>query len=183
MRIQALNEELEQWCSGRMWQGRLVLVAWFAYMFFQYTRDPDYSGLLGALNLGIHELGHLVFGFCGEFLGVLGGTLLQCLAPVFGAVNFYRQGDFFGIAFSFAWLASNLFDVARYMGDARAMSLPLVSPFGAGVIHDWNYLLTRMGLLRYDTMLASLVRCLAVVFMLAGIIFGGWLVWKMIRHD
>jgi len=64
------------------------------------------------------------------------------LAPVAAAAVFWRQRDWFGIAFCWAWLATNLFSVATYVADARAQQLHLVSP-GAGsqdeIIHDWNF--------------------------------------------
>ncbi|MCK9603901.1 MAG: hypothetical protein M0R66_06065 [Candidatus Omnitrophica bacterium] len=174
-----IRQEALDWCKGKNWQWRLLILAWFAYVLFRHLNDPMYNSILGALNLGIHELGHFVFGFFGNFLGVLGGTLLQCFVPVLSVANFYRQRDFFAIALSFGWLSTNFFDVARYIADARAMELPLVSPFGMGVIHDWNHLLGRMGLLEYDHMFSFSIKVLAVISMLACLVAGGWLIWQM----
>ncbi|HYW09618.1 MAG TPA: hypothetical protein VE913_21830, partial [Longimicrobium sp.] len=46
-----------------------------------YLRDADAFGLLDSVDLPIHETGHLVFAPFGEFMGFLGGTLLQLILP------------------------------------------------------------------------------------------------------
>ena len=141
---------------------------------------PSYSSLISPLTLGIHELGHLALSFFGEFFGILGGTLFQVLAPILGLINFYRQEDFFALILCFGWLSTSLFDMAKYVADARAMNLPLVSPFGSdNVIHDWNYLFTRMGLLENDASIAFIVKCLATAAMLICLMGGFWLLWQM----
>lgn len=134
----SVRDEAAQWCRGKNWLIRLPLLGWFAHVLVKSLEDPSYQSILAGLNLGLHELGHLVFSFFGTFLNVLGGTLLEFLAPFLGMINFYRQKDFFAVALCFGWLATALFDIARYAADARAMSLPLVTPFGADpvVAHD-----------------------------------------------
>lgn len=137
-----------------------------------------YESIFKGLDLGIHEIGHVVFSPFGEFLAVAGGSILQCLVPIASMVMFFRQRDYFAIAFAWGWLAINLFDVATYAADARIMALPLVSPFAGGdePIHDWNYLLSHMHLLNLDTTIAMLIRLFAVFSMLLCLILGGWLV-------
>jgi len=150
----------------------------------RHWSNPEYRSILGPLNLGLHELGHFIFSFFGDFLGILGGTFFQVLAPLFGVVNFYRQSDFFAIALSFGWLSTSLFDVATYVADARAMNLTLVSPFGGDdVVHDWNYLLTRMGLLQQDALLAFIFKCAATLAMLICLIGGFWLLLQMMKES
>jgi len=170
------------WCAGRVPYGRALLLAYFLYIGVRHIASASYNSLFKMLNLGIHELGHFVFAFFGEFLQIAGGTILQCLVPIISMFMFYRQRDFFAIAIAFGWLSTNLFDVATYMADARDMMLPLVSPFGGeDIVHDWNYLLSALGLLEWDTRLAFLVRVAAVVSMLICLIFGGWLIGNMVK--
>lgn len=173
--------EARGWCRGRLWQGRVLLLAWFAYMLVHHLRDDEYTSLIGALNLGIHELGHLVTRPFGEWISIAGGTLVQCLVPVGSMFMFYRQRDFFAIAVAWGWLATNLFNVATYMADARSMALPLVSVGGGEAYHDWNYLLDSCGLLRFDKKLAFLVRGAATLSMLVCLVGGGWLVAWMLH--
>lgn len=175
--------EAVEWCRGKNWKWRSVLLFWFVYILFRHLSNPVYTSIVGWLNLGIHELGHLFFSFFGQFICTLGGTIFQCLAPVIGIANFYRQNDFFAIAFCFGWLSTNLFDVSRYVADARAMELPLAVLFGnENVIHDWNYLLGRMGILQFDAAIAFFIRILAVLSMFVCFFFGGWLLWQMKRN-
>lgn len=142
-----------------------------------------YISLLGGLNLGIHELGHLVFSPFGTFISILGGTFFQVSAPVISILNFYRQNDFFAISICFGWLSINFFEVSRYLADAQAMNLPLVSAMGAlNPIHDWNYILSRMNILQYDAALAFTLICAAVISMIICFILGSWLLWLMLKN-
>jgi len=176
----SLREQATDWCRGKNWWLRLPFLLFFGYVLVRHLADPLYSSILGGLNLGIHELGHIVFGFLGQTMAVAGGTLLQLLAPAIGMVNFYRQDDFFSIALCFGWLSTNLFSVATYAADARRLELPLVTPFGGGeVIHDWEFLLSRWDILQHDTLIAGIFRAGAVVSMAFCFIAGGWLLWIM----
>jgi len=177
-------EDARAWCKGRLPYFRLLLLVFFAYILIRHLGDSEYQSIFKPLNLGIHELGHVVFGIFGEFIGIAGGSLLQCLVPLASIAMFYSQRDYFAIAISFGWLSTNLFDVAVYLGDARAMDLPLVSPFaGDAIIHDWNYLLGAMGLLNADTTIAFLVRLAAIFSMLLCLIYGGWIIKQMFTTD
>ncbi len=174
-----------EWCKGRNWLARLPFLFWFGYCLVKYWIDSDYSTILSPLNLGIHELGHMVLSLFGTFIGVLGGTFFQLLAPVLSAINFYRQNDFFSVVLSFCWLSLNFFEVAIYAADARQMRLSLVSPFGAGedIVHDWNFILTGWNMLQYDTALAVLFRCCGTLLMLVSLAAGFWLLWQMKENN
>ena len=94
---------------------------------------------------------------------------------------FRKQREIFGLAVAGGWLATNLIDVAVYVGDARAMALPLVTVGGGDAKHDWHYLLGEMGLLRMDGVLEVVLRVLGVGVLIASLAFGAWLVGIMIR--
>lgn len=161
-----------------MW--RLPFLVWFGFVFVGHLKDPEHGSILSFLNLGIHELGHTVLMWAPQFVCVAGGTIAQLAAPIFGLWNFYRQDDFFSMALCFGWLSTNLFSVSNYMADATTMQLTLVSPFGSeGIIHDWNYLFTHMGLLAYDQQVAAVVYLIGIVSMLICFISGGLLLWQM----
>jgi len=168
---------------GRHWPMRLLFWLWLTWLTFHYTRDAGYSGLIGGLNLGVHEFGHLICSPFGQFINVLGGSLVQCLVPLISFVMFYRQEDYFAFSFSFVWLGTNLHGVARYVADARAMQLDLVSPFGGGdggVIHDWNWLLAKLGWLTHDHEIAAVLRVLAIACLWLGVAWGAYLLWHMV---
>ncbi len=148
--VSYLVADAREWAQGRLWWARLPLLIYLGYVLARHIADPAYRSMFGGINLGIHEIGHYVFAPLGDFFGAFGGTILQCLAPVISTAVFYRQRDYFAISFCFGWLSMNLFGVARYVGDARAMVLPLVTPGGGYAKHDWNYLLGRMHMLQFD---------------------------------
>jgi len=43
--------------------------------------DPTIYRFLDRVDLVFHEAGHVIFGFFGEFIGLLGGSLMQVLIP------------------------------------------------------------------------------------------------------
>jgi hypothetical protein len=137
------------------------------------TLNNTLFGLFLLANLPGHELGHLVFGFDGQFISVMGGTLLQLFFPLVAIVTFWKRHQFSGLAFGIFWLGINFIGIGEYMADARAMNLPLVSvgQSGGDVIHDWFYMLNQMGLLEYDTILGGIVKTSGWICMI-GVVVG-----------
>ena len=180
-RWNAWREDAAAWAAGRHAPLRGLLLLALAWIFFRHLADKQYTSIIGGLNLGIHEIGHFLFAPLGEFAAVAGGSVLQCIVPVIGALMFLHQRDWFAIAFATCWLGTNFFNVATYAADARTRDLPLVSPVDGVPIHDWFYLLDRTGLLQHDQLVATFFRLAAITTMLAGLGFGVWLVLIMIR--
>ncbi len=94
-------------------------------------RTPGTYRWLDSLDLAIHETGHLVFVFGGEFLTLLGGTLFQLLVPAAFAVALWRQGDRHGATVPLWWEGQNCWNISVYIKDATAQELPLV---GGGAV-------------------------------------------------
>ncbi len=158
------------------WILYLSLLLWGIYTLFKFLRDPSANTVFSAINLGIHELGHVIFAPFGELLHVLGGTIAQVLAPIISAlVLIINQEDLFGAAFCLAWLSTNLFNVATYIADARTTSLPLVGLGSGPIIHDWNYLLSKFGLLSYNHLIAGIVRFFGYLSLLGFIAIASWI--------
>ena len=110
--------------------------------------------LLDNANLAFHEAGHPLFGLISDSLAVYGGTLGQLMFPLAAGVSFYRERASLSFAFAMLWFGENLFNISRYMADARAQLLPLVG----GGEHDWTEIFTRWGVLAWDGQIATLVR-------------------------
>jgi len=168
------------WAQVRSAWWRLLLVAVLAWDGLRHLRDPEAGGIFAGIIFGTHELGHLFFGFLGEFMGVAGGSLNQLLIPIGAGALLYYYKDYFGISAAGAWLSSSLLDLARYVGDARAFDLDLVG-FGGDPQHDWAYLLGRFGALQYDTRIANGLRLLALICLLVSLGYGLWLCMIMRR--
>ncbi len=183
---QTLHAQALEWCKDRSWEVRAPVLLYLAYVLVHHWGNAEYTSMLGGLNLGIHEWGHMLFRPLGEFMTIAGGTILQCLAPCLAMIMFYRQRDFFAIAFSFGWLSTNFFGCATYASDARGqLNLVLVSPmgqgFGADGIGDWSRMLGKLGMLEWDNTIAFAFRTAANLSMAACFALGGWLLWRMYK--
>ncbi len=149
-------------------RSRLLLTVFLAIYGAACLAHPEAGGLLDAVDLGIHETGHLVFGPFGEFPGFAGGTLAQLIMPVLFAVYFRRQGDRHAATVAHWWIAQNLWNISVYAADARAQALPLVG----GGEHDWAYMLGRLGWLQLDTRISRLIWLVGVLVYLVSIAQG-----------
>jgi hypothetical protein len=149
-------------------RSRLLLTVFLAIYGAACLAHPEAGGLLDAVDLGIHETGHLAFGPFGEFPGFAGGTLAQLIMPVLFAVYFRRQGDRHAATVAIWWIAQNLWNISVYAADARAQALPLVG----GGEHDWAYMLGRLGWLQLDTRISRLIWLVGVLVYLASIVQG-----------
>jgi hypothetical protein len=177
------RDAIEAWCRDRSWIPRAPLLLWMIVLGVRHLLDTDYTSLLGPLNLGIHEAGHLLFGWLSwDLLTAAGGTLLQLGAPVASMWMFSRQPDYFAAAFCGTWLATNLYSVATYVADAREMDLPLVTVGSGDADHDWNFILSTVGLLAWDSALAAVVRVIAFLVAWAAVAAGAWMLWRMARR-
>jgi hypothetical protein len=173
-----LLDEAREWARGRMWIPRALLLAYLAYAFVRFLRDPDSGTIFSGITLAFHEMGHLIFAWAPHFICALMGSGMQVLIPVVVMVLFRRQDDYFGIAVGGFWLSFSLFELARYVGDARAMDLPLVG-FSSDPEHDWHYLLGALHMLPADLFFAFLIRVAAFAIGAASIAFAVWLLNEM----
>lgn len=156
-----------------------VLIPWcafYALFLLQAARGSGPFLMIDVVFVPIHEGGHLLFRFFGEFLMVAGGTLLQLGVPLMLALVFVFQRQVPGTAFCMFFFFEQFLPIATYMADARAQELPLLTVGDSDtVIHDWNYLLGRLGLLNQDTHIAHAVRIIGWLGMLATV---AWMVWR-----
>jgi len=130
-------------------------------------------------NLVTHEGGHALFGWFGYKIGIMGGTILQCLVPFLLAAYFFYQRQVSGFVFCAFFFFENFLYTATYMADARAEALPLVSAGGSdSVEHDWNTMFGWFGLLMYDTRIAGLVRFVGWIGMISVLAWFARRYWK-----
>ena len=142
---------------------------------------PSSSWLLHTVNLVFHEAGHVVFMPFGRFLHVLGGTLGQLIIPTVVIGAFLRQKDTFGAAVGTWWLGESFLDIAPYINDARAGQLMLLGGVTGSEVedyHDWEVLLTKLGMMQYDHTLAQISFGIGSLLMLTAILWASWLLWK-----
>ena len=154
--------------TERRWRGALTVVLAVYGIWCGLT--PDRFHWPDALDLPIHETGHIVFGWGGEVLAALGGTLFQLIIPLVFVIYFWRRKDRHAASVALWWVGQNCFNIARYIADARAQELPLVG----GGEHDWAFLLASWRLLPQDTAIAYYARGFAWL-LIATATWLGWL--------
>jgi hypothetical protein len=95
---------------------RAALVLGLAIWTIQFARTPlsedAMESFLHLPDLVFHEAGHIIFSPFGQFMTVLGGSLLQFVIPIVAAVAFVRQQEPFGAAICAWWAGQNLVDLA-----------------------------------------------------------------------
>jgi hypothetical protein len=144
------------------------------------------SGLLSFIrlvDLVFHEAGHVIFGFFGSFIAALGGSLNQVLVPALCAFHFVRQKQLASASAAVFWTGENVIGVAVYVADGRDMKLPLLAE---GLTHDWNYLLSELGLRDAADSLGRLVFVAGVIVLAAAVALLAWdlaRVWKAAAQE
>jgi hypothetical protein len=117
-----------------------------------------------------HEIGHLIFGFMGEFVGMLGGTLGQLFLPSVCLLLTIRRRQWGTVSVFVFWIGQSLIQISAYIRDARSQSLKLFSPGamlgGGSPIHDWHYLLDKTNLLWADQFFGWSVFALGISLLL-----------------
>jgi len=126
-------------------------------------------------TLGIvHEGGHGVCYIlsCPEFLAMANGTIFQLLFPGLIGYYYYRKDNLFAALIALFFVGFSLQYTAWYLSTAHeGLILPAHKSFlGVDAIHDFNYMLSTMGLLAHESFIASLTRFVAYLIMLAAVI-------------
>ena len=132
--------------------------------------DPGWTPILDSANLAFHEAGHKFYGLFGDTAALYGGVLGQLTFPVIVMIVFFVRRQPHAVAVGAIWFGQNLFNIARYMADARARELPLVG----GGEHDFEHIFTRWGALHRDTAIAADTRLTAWVVIIAALAWLGW---------
>lgn len=77
-------------------------------------------------------------------------------------------------------------DIAPYINDARSLTLPLLggntgrtSPYG---FHDWEFILTELGLLRHEHVIARFSQNMGIFLMIVSFVWSGYLLFKQRKN-
>lgn len=118
--------------AGRCMAGLLAIGLLWLLCFESDHRLP----VVTYVNLGIHELGHMLTYAFSDMVTAMAGSIAQVAAPLGLAVYFFVRGDWVAAALCLAWGASSALEVAVYAADAPTEELELI---GGG--HDWAFIL------------------------------------------
>jgi hypothetical protein len=156
--------------------GSLVLVlGWFAFV--RGVRVP----ILGMVDLGVHEFGHLLFAWAPELVMVLMGNGTQTLLPLIVAICFaWFRRDWPAAGLCLAWCGTTLQDASVYIADAPYQRLTLLKE---NSIHDWAYVLGAEQFYALDkaALIATCVKDVGLTFLVVGLgvcVAPAYLAWR-----
>lgn len=130
MRVDRANP---RWGASLATAAGVLVLGWFAFV--RGVRVP----ILGMVDLGVHEFGHLLFSWAPELVMVLMGNGTQTLLPLLVAASFaWFRHDWPAAGLCLAWCATTLQNASVYIADAPYQRLPLLKE---NSIHDWAYIL------------------------------------------
>jgi hypothetical protein len=173
------------------WGHAIVYVALFVWGWYfiradYYTGEAMMRSFMHNVDLVFHEAGHFIFRPLGDFMMVLGGSLMQLLIPLVVALAFFlKNRDNFGAAVGVWWLGQSFVDLSPYIYDASRLVLPLLGG-GTGIdrpgYHDWHNILSRLGLLTSDWLIAKWVDRLGIFLILVFMVWGGVVLFRESRN-
>lgn len=170
------GKEFSLHLAGRAFVWVALLIWGGKFIFTPISGEAFNESYMHLVNLPFHEAGHIIFSPFGRFIQVLGGTLGQWLIPLAVTVSFILKADRFAASVGLWWLGQSFMDIAPYMDDARAGQLMLIGGVTGSEVedyHDWEILLTRLGLMQYDHVIARISFGCGVLLMLAALAWGG----------
>jgi hypothetical protein len=142
-----------------------LLFGWIAFV--RDTRVP----LLSLVDLGFHELGHLLTYPFPDVVTAMMGSVTQVAVPAgLGLYFLLLRRDQLGSGLCLAWAATSAKDVSVYVADARSQTLPLL---GDG-IHDWGYVLGQFHALQSAGTIAAGVKALGLALLFTGFALCVW---------
>ncbi|HEV7133414.1 MAG TPA: hypothetical protein VGN27_06780 [Gaiellaceae bacterium] len=152
-----------RWSASLATAALALVLGWFAFV--RGVRVP----ILGMVDLGVHEFGHLLFSWAPRLLMVLMGNGTQSLLPLAVAVCFgaFRR-DWPACGLCLAWCGTTLQDASVYIADAPFQRLPLLKE---GSIHDWAYVLGAEQFYALDkaALIATIVKAVGLVVLVVGL--------------
>ena len=149
-----------------------ILCYYSFYLAFDYQTPhgrhdmPTVIWIIDTIDLFIHEGGHGIFRFFGQFLYFLGGSLIQFIIPITTIIVFLRTSGLRSLMATLFWLGQNMINVSVYIADAPKQQLTLISKHA---LHDWRWLCNYMGIMDWSGELAGIVAFLGTLSLLGAI--------------
>jgi hypothetical protein len=147
------------WALALTW---CAICGWFAFV--KGGRVP----LLWCVDLGFHELGHLVMYIlpANEILTAAMGSIMQCAVPLGLAAYFwFLRRDPVASVVCLAWGATSLQDASVYIADAPYQRLALI-----GGEHDWAFVFDTLHRMDQAGTVATIVRGAGLLVLLTAAI-------------
>ncbi len=165
------------------WLALLGLAIWSWFLIgYDYRIAEINQSFMHNILLPIHEAGHVIFRILGEFMMVLGGSLMQLLVPLGISLAFIvKRHDNFAAATGLWWASVSLVDLSAYIYDALYPQMTLIggSVGDEAGIHDWINILRTVNLLQHAHAYGSIAHFLGSVLMVASL---AWACYILLRQ-
>jgi hypothetical protein len=155
---------------------RLFFTTILCIYFWECAKTYTDWHFIDSVNLIFHEAGHSIFFFLGQYIQIAAGSGFQIALPLFISLYFFAHNQKTSGSICLLWVGQNLLNVSVYAGDAIKMDLPLLG--GDNVIHDWNYLLDTMGILKYTNSIAGVIYFIGICTITLATILSLYYVWQ-----
>lgn len=151
---------------------KLIFAGLLSIYFVWIALDPMAGSFLDMVDLPVHEAGHLLFRIFGEFMMIAGGSLFQVIVPAIFVGYFVWHFKYYSAAIVLFWLGQSIINVYIYAADAQVMQLVLISGLtgSEGSFHDWNYMLSSLGLLGSTKTVAGIIRVIGSVTIITAVV-------------
>jgi hypothetical protein len=185
-----LPADTTAYAQGKKWYWYLPLWLLGVYLFvglLGYNPNKQMPFLISiaqAFDFFLHEMAHIITGFLPAILTAAAGSFSELLLGTALVVVAFKQRSYFAATICMLWLMMACQSVGIYMADARPQRLSLVSLGGElsgsdTVIHDWNFVFTKLHMLGFSGFIGTSVRVVGVVIGLCALVFGAYLLYKM----
>lgn len=126
---------------------------------------PQGVPILNLVNLGFHELGHLLFIWAPSLVQAAMGSITQVFVPL-GLAGYFAlvRRDEIGTGVCLGWAGTSATEWATYVADAPYERLQLI-----GGDHDWAFILFELDQLHRAATFATTIRVFAVLLVLIAI--------------
>lgn len=166
-----------------MW---LALTIWSTTLYAYDYRDGEFgTSFMHLILLPIHEAGHVLLMPFGEFMTILGGSLMQLALPfAIGAGFLYKNRDNYAAAVCLWWTAVSLLDLAPYLYDALHPQLILLGGHtGEDGPHDWIYLFSAIGQLQHAQGWGTFAHAAGGMVMVLALCWAALILYRQHRHS
>lgn len=162
-----------------------LYVAWWFFFLYVFVSLLSFSpgqpnnfivSGMYMINFCVHEVSHILFIFLPPILTALAGSFGEVSFTILLLVAAIRAKSYFVAVFAGLWVMLGFISAGVYMADAKAQALPLIGP-GDTVIHDWNFIFTKLGWLDASVFIGSTVRGVGVAIGAMSLFFGVYLIY------
>ena len=165
----------------------IVTVGVFIEIIQSTIEQPSLALLpITTMMFGLHEMAHAVTGWLPAVLTAAMGSVAELALPLTVIFISYHRRAYVTTFISTAWIHLSTMSVGRYIADAQTQRMPLVSIDSTlnedGLaLHDWNFVLGKLGLLEYGTFIGTSFKLVGIALAVSTLITYAYCIYLMTK--